>query len=168
MNDLKPVIPPPVKHHRDEYTFGTRNPTVDIFVAERPWGSFKQFVSNETVTVKTITVQPGHRLSLQQHEHRGEMWHVLDVPIQVTVDGVSWSAEVGDTVWVPRGSVHRIANVGDTAGRILEVGFGFFDESDIVRLEDDYARPDPPVDSQPDSDSTADATTSEADGATSA
>jgi mannose-6-phosphate isomerase-like protein (cupin superfamily) len=43
---------------------------------------------------------------------------------------------------VPRGATHRIANPGEKAGRILEVGFGFFDESDIERLEDDYARHD--------------------------
>jgi hypothetical protein len=49
----------PVVHHRDEYETGDRNPTSDIFVAERPWGSFTQFVSNETVTVKTITVEAG-------------------------------------------------------------------------------------------------------------
>ena len=73
-------------HAQNEYDHGDRNPTEDIFVAERPWGHFQQFVSNEQVTVKIITVQPGHRLSLQRHDHRGEMWQVLDVPIDVTVD----------------------------------------------------------------------------------
>ena len=130
----------PVVHHRDEYETGDRNPTSDIFVAERPWGQFQQFVSNETVTVKTITVQPGHRLSLQRHEHRGEMWHILDVPITVTIDERTWEAQPGETVWVPRGAVHRMGNVGLRPGRLLEVGFGFFDEGDIERLEDDYAR----------------------------
>jgi mannose-6-phosphate isomerase len=134
--------PPPIVHHRTEYAEGLRDPRVDIFVAERPWGSFTQFVSNETVTVKTITVEAGHRLSLQRHEHRGEMWTVLDVPITVTVDERTWVAQVGETVWVPRGAIHRIANSGERTGRILEVGFGFFDESDIERIEDDYARQD--------------------------
>jgi len=131
-----------VRHHRDEYDSGDRNPTSDIFAVDRPWGSFQQFVSNETVTVKTITVAPGHRLSLQRHQHRGEMWHVLDVPIYVTVNDRSWSAQPGETVWVPRGATHRMANQGDRAGRLLEVGFGFFDEEDIERFEDDYARHD--------------------------
>jgi mannose-6-phosphate isomerase-like protein (cupin superfamily) len=43
-------------------------------------------------------------------------------------------------VWVPVGAVHRMANQGDQPGRLLEVAFGEFDEADIVRLEDDYAR----------------------------
>ena len=116
-------------HTPDDYDLGDRNPTEDIFVAERPWGEFQQFVSNEQVTVKIITVQPGHRLSLQRHDHRGE-----------TVGDRTWSAQPGETVWVPRNSVHRMGNSGDRPGRLLEVGFGHFDESDIERLEDDYAR----------------------------
>ncbi len=132
----------PVRHHRAEYGDTDRNPTADVFEVERPWGTFRQFVSNEVVTVKIITVSPGHRLSLQRHEHRGEMWQVLDVPIDITVDERQWQANPGDTVWVPHGAVHRMGNSGTQAGRLLEVGFGFFDETDIERLEDDYARPE--------------------------
>jgi mannose-6-phosphate isomerase len=117
-----------------------RDPRDGIFVVERPWGQFQQFVSNETVTVKIITVEPGHRLSLQTHEHRGEFWQVLDVPIEVTVADRTWEAQPGESVWVPRGAVHRMANKGERSGRLLEVAFGDFDEADIVRLEDDYAR----------------------------
>jgi mannose-6-phosphate isomerase-like protein (cupin superfamily) len=116
------------------------DPRDAFFVAERPWGQFQQFVSNERVTVKIITVEPGHRLSLQKHGHRGEFWHVLDVPIDVTVDERSWTAQPGDDVWVPCGAIHRMANKGDRAGRLLEIAFGDFDESDIERLEDDYTR----------------------------
>ena len=72
-----------------------------IFIVERPWGNFQQFVSNEQVTVKIITVEPGHRLSLQTHDHRGEFWQVLDVPIEVTVGDRTWSAQPGEAVWVP-------------------------------------------------------------------
>ena len=116
------------------------DPRDGIFTQQRPWGQFQQFVSNETVTVKIITVQPGHRLSLQRHQHRGEMWQVLDVPIDITVDDRQWTAGAGDTVWVPHGAIHRMGNSGTEPGRLLEVGFGHFDESDIERLEDDYAR----------------------------
>jgi len=33
-----------------------------------------------------------------------------------------------------------MGNSGTAAGRLLEIAFGTFDESDIERLEDDYAR----------------------------
>lgn len=130
------------RHDQAEYAESARNPTEDIFEAQRPWGGFQQFVSNETVTVKIITVEPGHRLSLQRHQSRGEMWMVLDVPIDVIVGERQWTAQRGETVWVPHGSTHRMGNSGDAPGRLLEVAFGHFDEADIERLEDDYARED--------------------------
>jgi mannose-1-phosphate guanylyltransferase/mannose-6-phosphate isomerase len=116
------------------------DPRGEVFVVERPWGQFQQFVTNEPVTVKIITVEPGHRLSLQRHEHRAEFWQVLDAPIEVTVDDLTWEAHRGEPVWVPRGAVHRICNKGSRPGRLLEIAYGQFDEADIVRLEDDYTR----------------------------
>ena len=121
-------------------TSTTRDPRPSSFVVERPWGQFQQFVSNDRVTVKIITVQPGHRLSLQRHGHRGEFWQVLDVPIDIWVDDEQWVAKPGEQVWVPCGSTHRMGNSGHVPGRLLEIAFGDFDESDIERLEDDYTR----------------------------
>ena len=116
------------------------DPRDGIFTQQRPWGQFQQFVSNQRVTVKIITVEPGHRLSLQKHGHRGEFWQVLDVPIDITVDDEHWVAKPGEQVWVPCGATHRMGNSGDAPGRLLEIAFGDFDEADIVRLDDDYAR----------------------------
>lgn len=111
-----------------------------VFVSERPWGRFQQFVANEAVTVKIITVDPGQRLSLQTHGRRDEMWQVLDVPLDVQVDDRTWAAQPGERVWVPKGCRHRMANSGNQPGRILEIAFGHFDEDDIERIQDDYDR----------------------------
>ena len=111
-----------------------------VFVSERPWGQFQQFVQNECVTVKIITVEPGHRLSLQRHGRRSEMWHILDAPIDIEIEGKRWTAQPGDQVWAPTGALHRMGNSGTVSGRILEIAFGDFDEADIERLEDDYTR----------------------------
>lgn len=113
-----------------------------VFVAERPWGQFQQFVLNQVCTVKVITVEPGHRLSLQKHGERDEMWQVLDVPLDVQVGEKQWTAQVGEIVYTPAGSLHRLGNSGTQTGRILEIAFGSFDEADIERLHDDYARPE--------------------------
>lgn len=112
----------------------------EVFVSERPWGQFQQFVSNEAVTVKIITVDPGQRLSLQTHGHRDEMWQVLDVPLDIQVDDRTWAAQPGEQIWVPQGSRHRMSNSGNEPGRLLEIAFGVFDEDDIERLQDDYDR----------------------------
>ncbi len=117
-----------------------RDRTQDVFVVERPWGRFQQFTTEEPVTVKVITIEPGCRLSLQTHGHRAEMWQVLEGAADVQVDGRAWTARSGDMVWVPPGAVHRIGNSTGQMARVLELAFGPFDEADITRLQDDYAR----------------------------
>ena len=94
-------------------SIAARDRSDEVFVAERPWGQFQQFVSNESCTVKIITVEPGHRLWLQTHGQRDEMWQVLDVPIDIQVDDRSWTAQPGERVWVPQGARHRMGNSGE-------------------------------------------------------
>jgi mannose-6-phosphate isomerase-like protein (cupin superfamily) len=101
----------------------------------------RRLAVNEPVTVKVITVLPGSRLSLQRHAERGELWQVLDTPMSVTVGERTWTADVGELVWIPCGQTHRLANPSRTAeGRVLEVAWGYFDEADIVREDDDHGR----------------------------
>lgn len=116
------------------------DPRGSFFREERPWGDFEQFTANVPATVKIISVEPGHRLSLQSHTMRGEFWRVLEGALDVTVDDQSWTAQVGEDIWIPVGSTHRLGNSGATRGSILEIALGTFDESDIVRYEDDYTR----------------------------
>lgn len=114
--------------------------TQDVFVVERPWGQFQQFATNERVTVKTVTIAPGQRLSLQHHAARNEMWQVLDHPVEITLGERTWSAQPGELVWVPVGTLHRMGNTGEQPARVLELAFGDFDEADITRVQDDYLR----------------------------
>jgi mannose-1-phosphate guanylyltransferase/mannose-6-phosphate isomerase len=123
----------------------TRPPLEAITGSERPWGGFEQFVHNEAVTVKIITVAPSQRLSLQSHTQRDELWQVIDGPADVEVAGQAQSVPAGGRAWIPRGSTHRLGNSGTAAIRILEIAFGHFDEEDIERLVDDYNRVTDPV-----------------------
>lgn len=127
--DREVRLTPPPEDARDRHLFD-----------ERPWGRFDQYSHNERSTVKIITVEPGRRLSLQRHAQRSEYWVIVDGPVDVTVDDATWAAETGERVWVPVGTVHRLGNSGTAPVRILELGFGEFDEADIERLEDDYSR----------------------------
>lgn len=115
-------------------------PLATITGSERPWGSFEQFVHNEAVTVKIITVAPLQRLSLQRHTQRDEFWQVIDGPADIEVGGQANSVDAGGRAWIPRGSTHRLGNSGTDAVRVLEIAFGHFDEDDIERLVDDYDR----------------------------
>lgn len=118
----------------------TRTPLDDILTVARPWGGFEQFLTNAPASVKIITIAPMQRLSLQRHADRDELWQVIDGPVDVEVSGRTTRLAAGGRAWVPRGAEHRMANPSDSTVRVLEVAFGQFDEDDIVRISDDYAR----------------------------
>jgi mannose-6-phosphate isomerase len=114
----------------------------EAYEEKRPWGAFLRLVANERCTVKMITVQPGEELSLQSHERRSELWLFLDPGGIAVIDGETLHPAVGETVFIPVGSKHRLAAAKDATSdvRIVEVGFGDFDEGDIIRYEDRYGR----------------------------
>ena len=110
----------------------------------RPWGSYTVLDSTDRCKVKRIEVTPGKRLSYQRHAHRAEHWFVLSGEGVVTLDGVKRAVSAGSAVDVSVGTAHRIENTGSTTLVFIEVQHGeSFEESDIVRLEDDFGRASP-------------------------
>ena len=107
---------------------------------EKPWGSFERYTHNLPSTVKIITVAPGGVLSSLYHHHRDELWVVLDAGARVELGEEVLDPEVGEELFIPRGTVHRLSAAGDIPVRILEISLGEFEEGDIVRLDDVYGR----------------------------
>lgn len=105
----------------------------------RPWGNFEKFTENVNSTVKIITVEPNHRLSLQYHNFRDEFWKVIRGRCSVVIGGNIFVANEGDEFFIPRKVKHRILTKMVNV-KILEISLGHFDESDIVRIEDAYDR----------------------------
>jgi glycosyltransferase involved in cell wall biosynthesis/quercetin dioxygenase-like cupin family protein len=107
----------------------------------RPWG-FYQILSDENAFKnKKIVVYPGKRLSLQRHQHRDEHWFVVSGQGICTLDGTEKRLVAGQSVDIPRKSVHRIQNDGVENLVFTEVQTGdYFGEDDIERLEDDFGR----------------------------
>jgi len=117
-----------------------RDPRPEVVVDRRPWGWFERLTQDEASTVKILTVEPGHRLSLQRHACRDELWTIIEPGLVVDIAGERRQVVPGDRLWIPRGTPHRVGNVAKVPGRLLEVAFGRFDEDDIERLADDYRR----------------------------
>ena len=111
---------------------------------DRPWGSFSQYVFNADSTVSLMTVKPGMRLSLQSHTGRGELWIVLDDGAVVQVGDTKKRLKAGDEVWIRANEKHRLSCPDDVSDpvRVLEVAFGNWQQEDIKRFDDDFARPE--------------------------
>jgi len=117
----------------------SQKPPVDHVI--RPWGEFWQYAHNQEVTVSLMQVQPGQRLSLQSHRGRAELWIALDEGAKVEVDDQIYFPKAGEQIWIPAQARHRLSSVAG-AVRVLEVAFGNWQQEDIQRYQDDYARPE--------------------------
>jgi mannose-1-phosphate guanylyltransferase/mannose-6-phosphate isomerase len=91
--------------------------------------------------VKRIIVRPGARLSLQKHAKRAEHWVVARGTARVTRDEEVFDLEVGESVDIPLGAVHRLECISEAPLHLIEVQLGsYLGEDDIVRLDDEYGR----------------------------
>ena len=117
---------------------------MDIVKAEiksKPWGEENLLVKTDTYAMKKITINPGHRMSLQYHEQKEETIYVLNGVLIV------WSSEAfedhitmspGSVYHVKPGTVHRFGSPEGVETVILECSTTELE--DVVRLADDYDR----------------------------
>jgi len=107
----------------------------------RPWGYFEVLSERGGHKVKRMVVYPGKRLSLQRHRRRTEHWVVVSGFALVTLEDREIALGPGQSIDVPLGAKHRIANVGVEHVVFIEVQMGdYFGEDDIERFEDDFGR----------------------------
>jgi mannose-1-phosphate guanylyltransferase/mannose-6-phosphate isomerase len=107
----------------------------------RPWGWFESLTNGETFQVKRIFVKPEAALSLQSHRHRAEHWIVVSGTAEVTINDDTKLISENESVYIPKGAVHRLRNPGKVPINLIEVQTGsYLGEDDIVRYEDLYAR----------------------------
>ena len=107
----------------------------------RPWGYYESIDMGERFQVKRIVVLPGGLLSLQRHRHRSEHWVVVRGTAEVTIEKDVKSVHENESIYVPLGTVHRLANKGKIPLELIEVQTGsYLGEDDIERIEDAYSR----------------------------
>ena len=91
--------------------------------------------------MKRIVVRPGGRLSLQKHYHRAEHWIVVRGAAEVTLNGAVHLVHENESIYLPIGCDHRMANPGKIDLELIEVQTGsYLGEDDIIRIEDVYNR----------------------------
>ena len=136
----------------------------------RPWGGFfvldesqapkfaAQFFPNLSMDAIQITnklspkfliVAPAKRLSWQYHFKRAEIWTVISGPVGIAISDTDEQGSVGsyvagDFIKLQQGERHRLIGL-DQWGVVAEIWQHTdenqpSDESDIVRLQDDFGR----------------------------
>jgi len=78
---------------------------------------------------------------LQKHHHRSEHWVVVRGTAEVTVDGTVTMLAENQSIYLPLGCTHRLANPGKIELELIEVQTGsYLGEDDIIRIEDEFGR----------------------------
>jgi mannose-1-phosphate guanylyltransferase/mannose-6-phosphate isomerase len=107
----------------------------------RPWGYYDGIDAGERFQVKRIVVTSCSTLSLQKHLHRAEHWVVVRGIAEVTIGDKQQVVHENESIYIPIGTVHRLANPGKIPLELIEVQTGsYLGEDDIVRLDDVYGR----------------------------
>jgi mannose-1-phosphate guanylyltransferase len=107
----------------------------------RPWGGYSSVLAGDRFQVKRLFVKPGKRLSLQRHHHRSEHWVVVRGTAEVTIDGTISMLTENQSIYLPLGCTHRLANPGKILLELIEVQTGsYLGEDDIIRIEDEFGR----------------------------
>jgi len=137
---LRGVVKDLSKTHHDE--------VAEAPVNARPWGTYSILSKGGRHKIKRIIVSPRGRLSLQYHLHRSEHWVVVQGTARIVIYDQESRVEAseklvheGESVFVPKGWLHRLENPGRIPLEIIEVQIGeYVGEDDICRVEDDYKR----------------------------
>ena len=107
----------------------------------RPWGRYTNLFNGNNFLIKEIHVNSKGILSLQKHFHRSEHWLVTQGKPKITLNKNKFFKKPDESVFIPRGSIHRIENYFNKAVKIYEAQTGpILKESDIVRYQDIYGR----------------------------
>ena len=120
---------------------GKHRAATEHAVMHRPWGSYQDIDRGERFRAKRLTVNPKGKLSLQSHKRRAEHWVVVKGIAEVTLDGKIMTLHENESIYIPMGGIHRLANPGSEPLEVVEVQTGdYLEEDDIIRYEDIYAR----------------------------
>jgi len=111
------------------------------FTEKRPWGTFTVLKDSPGFKIKLIEIFPRRRLSLQRHEKRAEHWVVVSGAAKVTAGNKTKIVRSNESIYIPKGTKHRLQNILSKPLKIVEVQTGsYLGEDDIERFEDDYNR----------------------------
>ena len=101
----------------------------------REWGIHELLTYSEGYKVKKVTVFPGMSVNLHQHEYRSEHWAVVEGTATITLGNDTQDYHKYESVFVPIGMKHKVANKTDKNVVIIEIGIGeTISENDMVKI----------------------------------
>ena len=93
-----------------------------VMYAEKSWGSYQVIdMEDESLTIR-ITLKAGSKMNYHSHEHRDEVWTIIQGSGHTIVDGMEQEVHAGDVITIAAGCRHTI--MANTELKIIEVQLG--------------------------------------------
>ena len=107
----------------------------------KPWGKYINLYKGKNFLIKELHLKPKSSLSLQKHFYRSEHWLITKGNPKITINKKVSLKKPSNTVYVPKGCIHRIENPFNNSVKIIEAQTGvILKETDITRFKDIYGR----------------------------
>ena len=108
---------------------------------KRPWGKYINLYSGRGFLLKELIINSKSSISLQKHNYRSERWTIISGKPRITINKRKFFKHPNETIFIPKGAVHRIENLFKKPVQIVEVQTGkILKETDIIRYKDMYGR----------------------------
>ena len=76
-----------------------------------------------------------------RHNNRSEFWQIVKGESKIIIEDDEYFLKEKEHIYIPKETVHRIENIGNEELIFIEIQLGEdLQESDIIRIEDDYGR----------------------------
>jgi mannose-1-phosphate guanylyltransferase/mannose-6-phosphate isomerase len=99
----------------------------------REWGSYETLSQGEGFLTSLIVVKPGAALRPRKQSYRSSHWIVVNGAVEVTVGDQTTQLRENDSIFIPAGTMHRLANPSEEPLQLIEVSCGpNLGEDDIV------------------------------------
>lgn len=101
----------------------------------KEWGIQEILNYSQGYKVRKLTVFPGMSMSLHRHEKRTEHWSIVEGIATITLGNETADYNKYESVFIPVGTKHRIANKTDKNVVVIEVGIGDnISDTDLVKI----------------------------------
>ncbi len=110
-------------------------------IINKPWGKEEIIEINSKYMLKKLSMNKGHRCSLQYHNKKKETIFVLSGKLKILIgDKINdlriRNLDKGDSITIEPGIIHRMEGIENVV--YLEASTP--ETNDVVRLKDDYSR----------------------------
>ena len=108
--------------------------------AIRPWGTWEVLKEFEGYKVKRLIIEPGKSISRQMHNHRQEIWNIVDGSGVLELGNSVLIRYVnlykGKSILIDKNQIHKVTASENERLVAIEVQMGTIcEEDDIVRFD---------------------------------